>query len=89
MAFLNKGLILTLTDERNGHVDDKGNPNSVRYQFDNGIIDFVKYLNQTRGEAHKSIINFSTEDAKSKMSLEVAMQWNSGFSESVYTYFNN
>ena len=43
MAFLNKGLILTLTDERNGHVDDKGNPNSVRYQFDNGIIDFVKY----------------------------------------------
>ncbi|MEY4379836.1 MAG: gyrase subunit, partial [Actinomycetota bacterium] len=69
MAFLNKGLILTLTDERNGHVDDKGNPNSVRYQFDNGIIDFVKYLNQTRGEAHKSIINFSTEDAKSKMSL--------------------
>ena len=88
MAFLNKGLILTLTDERNGHVDDKGNPNSVRYQFDNGIIDFVKYLNQTRGEAHKSIINFSTEDAKSKMSLEVAMQWNSGFSESVYTFAN-
>ena len=88
MAFLNKGLILTLTDERNGHVDDKGNPNSVRYQFDNGIIDFVKYLNQTRGEAHKSIINFSTEDTKSKMSLEVAMQWNSGFSESVYTFAN-
>jgi DNA gyrase subunit B len=88
MAFLNKSLILTLTDERNGHVDDKGNPNSVRYQFDNGIIDFVKYLNQTRGEAHKSIINFSTEDAKSKMSLEVAMQWNSGFSESVYTFAN-
>ncbi|MEY4380147.1 MAG: gyrase subunit, partial [Actinomycetota bacterium] len=48
----------------------------------------LKYLNQTRGEAHKSIINFSTEDAKSKMSLEVAMQWNSGFSESVYTFAN-
>ena len=88
MAFLNKGLILTLTDERDGHVDDKGNPNSVKYQFTNGIIDFVKYLNQSRGEAHKSIISFTTEDSKSKMSLEVAMQWNSGFSESVYTFAN-
>ena len=88
MAFLNKGLILTLTDERAGHVDEKGNPNFVRYEYTGGIIDFVKHLNQTKGETHKSIIAFNTEDSKHKMSLEIAMQWNSGFSESVYTFAN-
>jgi DNA gyrase subunit B len=88
MAFLNKGLILTLKDERAGHVDDKGEPLFVRYEYKGGIIDFVKHLNQTKGETHKSIISFEDEDKKSKMSLEVAMQWNAGFSESVYTFAN-
>jgi DNA gyrase subunit B len=88
MAFLNKGLILTLTDERAGHVDEKGNPNFVRYEYTGGIIDFVKHLNQTKGETHKSIIAFNTEDSRHKMSLEIAMQWNTGFSESVYTFAN-
>ena len=88
MAFLNKGLILTLTDERSGHVDDKGNPLYVKYEYAGGIIDFVKHLNQTKGETHKSIISFNTEDSKHKMSLEIAMQWNTGFSESVYTFAN-
>jgi DNA gyrase subunit B len=88
MAFLNKGLILTLKDERAGHVDDKGEPLYVRYEYKGGIIDFVKHLNQTKGETHKSIIAFEDEDKKSKMSLEVAMQWNAGFSESVYTFAN-
>lgn len=88
MAFLNKSLILTLTDERAGHVDDKGNPLYVRYEYAGGIIDFVKHLNITKGATHKSIISFATEEAKHKMSLEVAMQWNTGFSESVYTFAN-
>jgi DNA gyrase subunit B len=77
-----------LTDERIGHVDEKGNPNYVRYEYAGGIIDFVKHLNQTKGETHKSIIAFNTEDSKHKMSLEIAMQWNTGFSESVYTFAN-
>jgi DNA gyrase subunit B len=88
MAFLNKGLILTLTDERAGHVDEKGNPLYVRYEYSDGIIDFVKHLNITKGATHKSIISFATEEMKQKMSLEVAMQWNTGFSESVYTFAN-
>jgi DNA gyrase subunit B len=88
MAFLNKGLVLTLTDERAGHVDDKGNPLHVRYEYADGIIDFVKHLNITKGATHKSIISFVTEEVKHKMSLEVAMQWNTGFSESVYTFAN-
>jgi DNA gyrase subunit B len=88
MAFLNKGLRLTLTDLRPGHVDEKGEPLKVNYKYDGGISDFVKHLNSTRGETHKSIIFLETEDKKAKLSLEVAMQWNAGFSESVYTFAN-
>jgi DNA gyrase subunit B len=88
MAFLNKGLRLTLTDLRPGHVDEKGEPLRVNYKYDGGIADFVKHLNSTRGETHKSIIFFEGEDKKAKLSLEVAMQWNAGFSESVYTFAN-
>jgi DNA gyrase subunit B len=88
MAFLNKGLILQLTDERPGHVDENGNPVSVRYHYTGGIIDFVRHLNLTKGETHKSIISITTEDLKQKMSLEIAMQWNTTFTESVYTFAN-
>ena len=88
MAFLNKGLRLTLTDLRPGHVDEKGEPLYVNYKYDGGIADFVKHLNSTRGETHKSIIFFDAEDKKAKLSLEIAMQWNAGFSESVYTFAN-
>ena len=88
MAFLNKGLILTLTDDRPGHVDEKGNQLHTRYQYDGGIIDFVKHLNLSKGATHKNIIAFIEEDNKQKISLEVAMQWNDGFSESVYSFAN-
>ena len=88
MAFLNRGLTITLTDNRAGHVDEKGEQLHVVYKFDGGIADFVKHLNTTRGETHKSIIFIENEDKKARMSLEIAMQWNAGFSESVYTFAN-
>jgi DNA gyrase subunit B len=88
MAFLNKGLILVLTDMREGHVDEKGEQLTVRYQYAGGITDFVKHLNSTRGELHKSVIAIEAEDKKARLSLEVSMQWNQGFSESVYTFAN-
>ena len=88
MAFLNRGLILSLTDMRNGHVDEKGEQLTVRYQYQGGITDFVKHLNSTRGELHKSVIALAAEDKKARLSLEVSMQWNNGFSESVYTFAN-
>ena len=88
MAFLNKGLTITLRDERAGHVNEKGEVLEVRYCYEGGIIDFVKHLNTTKGVTHKSIIAFESEDTKHKMSLEVAMQWNTSFSESVYTFAN-
>ena len=88
MAFLNKGLTITLKDERPGHVDEKGEPLQVLYCYQGGISDFVRYLNSTRGELHKSIISLEQEDKKRKLSLEIAMQWNTGFSESVFTFAN-
>jgi DNA gyrase subunit B len=88
MAFLNSGLTITLKDERLGHVDEKGEPLHVRYHYEDGISDFVRHLNSTRGQTHKSIIAFSATDKSNKMSLEVSMQWNAGFSESVYTFAN-
>jgi len=88
MAFLNKGLKITLKDERPSHVNEKGEQLYVEYCYEGGITDFVKHLNTTKGVTHKSIIAFEAEDTKNKMSLEVAMQWNTGFSESVYTFAN-
>ena len=88
MAFLNKGLTITLKDERPGHVDEKGAPLYVHYKYDGGIIDFVRHLNLSKGEQHKTIIAITSEDKKQKMSLEVAMQWNTTFTESVYTFAN-
>ncbi|CAN2227472.1 GyrB Type IIA topoisomerase (DNA gyrase/topo II, topoisomerase IV), B subunit [Candidatus Nanopelagicaceae bacterium] len=88
MAFLNRGLILSLTDMRPGHVDEKGEQLTVRFQYQGGITDFVKHLNSTRGELHKSVIALIAEDKKARLSLEVSMQWNNGFSESVYTFAN-
>ncbi|MFM8922125.1 MAG: DNA topoisomerase (ATP-hydrolyzing) subunit B [Candidatus Nanopelagicaceae bacterium] len=88
MAFLNKGLTISLKDERPGHVDEKGEPLQVVYCYQGGIADFVRYLNSTRGELHKTIISLEQEDKKRKLSLEIAMQWNTGFSESVFTFAN-
>jgi len=88
MAFLNKGLTISMRDERAGHVDESGEPIQVTYKYDGGITDFVRHLNSTKGTTHKSIIEFDAEDTNAKISLEVAMQWNAGFSESVYTFAN-
>ncbi|MEY3330836.1 MAG: gyrase subunit, partial [Actinomycetota bacterium] len=88
MAFLNRGLTISLTDERAGHVDDKGEPLKVIYKYDGGISDFVRHLNSTKGEAHKTVIDFEHEDTKQKISVEIAMQWSSGYTESVYTFAN-
>jgi DNA gyrase subunit B len=108
MAFLNKGLSISLRDERPEHpsIDDQASavpvevaedgsgdaalagPREVVYKYDGGIVDFVRHLNGKKGEAHKSVISFEAEDTELHISVEVAMQWNSGFSESVYTFAN-
>ena len=97
MAFLNKGLTLTLVDEREPDPIDieidgvdpaEAAPRTISYHYEGGIADFVKYLNATKGPAHQHVIHIEAEDTERLVSAEVAMQWNSGYSESVYTFAN-
>ena len=88
MAFLNKGLRITLTDEN--QLDEEGNVLVVSYMFENGLMDYVEYLNNLKKNdlVHPDIISFESEDNDKKISLEVAMQWTTAYSESVHTYAN-
>jgi DNA gyrase subunit B len=80
MAFLNAGLSITLRDERDE------TPNEVVFHYKDGLRDFVKHLNATKQAAHESVVHFSSETEG--QALEVAMQWNNSYSESVYTFAN-
>jgi DNA gyrase subunit B len=84
MAFLNRGLAITLTDQRLDHIN--GEPRVAGYKYDGGIADFVRYLNGTKDPVHGSVIEFG--DETDGMAVEIAMQWNSSYSESVYTFAN-
>ncbi len=99
MAFLNKGLTITLRDERPVSAEEEVDgsegvavPREQTWRYDGGIADFVRHINRKKGEAHKSVIDFEAEDlgddGEAGISLEVAMQWNGGFQESVYTFAN-
>jgi DNA gyrase subunit B len=84
MAFLVRGLAIEFTDQRPAHIN--GEPRVVTYQYDGGIADFVRYLNGTKDPVHASVIEFGEEGTG--ISAEIAMQWNSSYSESVYTFAN-
>ncbi len=85
MAFLNRGLSITLTDERPEHIIN-GGPHIVTYRYDGGIADFVRYLNATKDPVHASVIEFGDESVG--ISAEIAMQWTQSYSESVHTFAN-
>ncbi|WP_433178939.1 DNA topoisomerase (ATP-hydrolyzing) subunit B [Actinoallomurus sp. CA-150999] len=84
MAFLNRGLTITLRDERPDHIN--GEPRVVTYHYEGGIEDFVRYINAKKESVHNSVIAFSEETEG--MSVEVAMQWSGSYSESVHTFAN-
>jgi DNA gyrase subunit B len=93
MAFLNKGLSITLRDERvsdeETHEDADGQAARVKertYHYPGGLEDFVKHINHTREAIHASVIGFEAQG--DGLQVEVAMQWNTGYSESVYTFAN-
>ncbi|MFF5723341.1 DNA topoisomerase (ATP-hydrolyzing) subunit B [[Kitasatospora] papulosa] len=102
MAFLNKGLTLKLTDEREEakatagadsaevvDVPDEESTRTVTYHYENGIVDFVKYLNSRKGELiHQSVIDIEAEDKDRLLSAEIAMQWNTQYTEGVYSFAN-
>jgi DNA gyrase subunit B len=80
MAFLNKGLSITLRDER------LEVPKEVVYRYAGGIVDFVKHLNATKDPIHKSIVGIEAKG--DGIEADIALQWNSTYSESVYTFAN-
>ncbi|HEY2950522.1 MAG TPA: DNA topoisomerase (ATP-hydrolyzing) subunit B [Micromonosporaceae bacterium] len=84
MAFLNRGLTIHLRDER--ETDEAGKPREVTYLYKGGIADFVRHLNQTKSPIHKSVIEFGADG--DGMAVEIAMQWNESYGESVYTFAN-
>jgi DNA gyrase subunit B len=93
MAFLNKGLTIVLRDERVSdediEADASGQAARVKeriYQYPGGLEDFVKHINHTREPIHRKVISFEAKG--DGLEVEVAMQWNTGYSESVYTFAN-
>ena len=86
MAFLNRGLTITLTDERPDAATEGDGPRAVTYLYKGGISDFVRYLNSSKEPVHASVIDFG-EDGDG-ISAEIAMQWNGSYSESVHTFAN-
>jgi DNA gyrase subunit B len=85
-AFLTRGLLIKLVDER---ADGK----TVEFQYDGGIRDFVEYINDAKDAIHKHIVYFEGDTDQGSTgfegSVEVAMQWNSSYQESVFTFANN
>ncbi|MEI2732022.1 MAG: DNA topoisomerase (ATP-hydrolyzing) subunit B [Dermatophilaceae bacterium] len=112
MAFLNKGLTITLRDERPDPVDDEtevdldhadaevervvegnGTPTKARkvsYRYDGGLVDYVHHLvgSKKAEPIHPEVIAIESEDSHRSLSLELAMQWTTAYSESVHTYAN-
>ena len=81
LAFLNKGLKIELKDER---------PNKEKtkvFLFEKGLPDFISHINKTRQVIHPEILFF--EGRKKDVEMEIALQWNDSYSESLYTYCNN
>lgn len=81
MAYLNAGLTITFRDDRE-------NKKEV-FKFDEGIKAFVRHLNEAKETLHKDVIYFSREDPKARLSCEIAMQYNSGYTENVLVFANN
>lgn len=79
MAFLNRGLHISLKDERTDKKTD--------FQYANGIAEFVAFLNESKKAIHSDVIYFRGE--KDNVEVEVSMQWNDSYTESIYCYANN
>jgi len=82
MCFLNKGLQINLLDERDGRKDN--------YHYERGLADYVEYLNSAKKveTIHDEIISIETETKEKTISVEIAMQWTTGYNEGVHTYAN-
>src|SRR6266849_4400738 len=86
LAFLNKGLLITLTDERT--TDPKtGEPKTVEFKYNGGIAEFIKHLNRGKQVLHDKPIYMEAE--RGGVVMEIGLQYNDGYSESVFSFANN
>ncbi len=85
LAFLNAGIRLSITDER--EKDEEGNSKINEYYSDEGLKEFVEYLDDTRVKLIPEVIHITTE--KNNIPVEIAMQYNNTFSENIHSYVNN
>jgi DNA gyrase subunit B len=86
LAFLNKGLLITLTDERT--TDPKtGQPKSTDFKYNGGIAEFIKHLNRGKQTLHEKPIYMESE--RDGVVMEIGLQYNDGYSESVFSFANN
>ncbi len=86
MAFLNKGLVITLTDERTS--DPKtGEPKRSEFKYNGGIAEFIKHLNRGKNVLHDKPIYMEAE--RDGVNMEIALQYNDGYSETVFSFANN
>ncbi|MBP9992437.1 MAG: DNA topoisomerase (ATP-hydrolyzing) subunit B [Bacteroidales bacterium] len=92
LAFLNKGVKLSLRDDRKGEIETDENGNQIEikrsevFYSENGLIEFVQYLDGVREKLTEKPICLETDKV---IPIEVAMQYNTGFSENVHSYVNN
>ncbi|CAB4792726.1 unannotated protein [freshwater metagenome] len=82
MAFLNKGLEIVFTDERADHLQ------TVTYQYRGGIVDFVKHLNISKEALFSKVANYEDSDDAEGQTLDIALQWNTGYYEGIHGYAN-
>jgi DNA gyrase subunit B len=85
LAYLNKGITLTITDER--ETDEEGNQISDSFYSANGLVDFINYLDATREKLIPEPI--SIEGERNGIPIEIAMQYNTSFAENIHSYVNN
>ena len=86
LAFLNKGLVITLTDERN--TDSKtGEPKHAEFKYNGGIAEFIKHLNRGKQTLHDKPIYMEAE--KDGVAMEIGLQYNDGYSETIFSFANN
>ncbi len=85
LSFLNKGIKISLTDQR--ELDEEGNFKTELFYSENGLEEFVKFIDETREKLTENIIHITTE--KNDVPVELAIQYNTSFGENVYSYVNN
>ena len=97
-AFLNKGLTISLSDERatgdaeaEAEAVDEAPQRKLTYRYDGGLVDYVKHVNaQKKNDAlHEEVISLEAEDTEQGISVELALQWTTSYAEAVFTYTNN